>query len=336
LQKIEKKLLNGKSDLNVIVPIKYQWAWKAYQTGNANHWTPQEVDMSKDIDQWKTPGAFTKQERDIVERCLGFFSTADSLAANNIVFAIYKHLTAPECRLFLSRQALEEVVHQISYQHIIESLSMDEDKLFNMYHEIPSVAAKASYNLKYTQDLSDQNFHTNSIENIQRLLKNLVAYVIVMEGLFFYVGFVQLFAFGRQNRLPGTVEQIKMIQKDEHNHISFGVSLINGIKEENPGVWTKEFQKECQDIILEGLDLEIAYAKDTMPIGMLGLNATLFEQYLKYICNRRFIQIGLKRLFDGVKNPFPWLTNQVDLQREANFFEKTVTAYQSAASLNWD
>jgi ribonucleoside-diphosphate reductase beta chain len=328
VQKSDKKLINGKSDLNQIVPIKYQWAWKKYLTAQANTWFPQEVNMGKDVDQWKKSSTFTNQEREIIKRSLGFFSTADSLVSNNIVFSIYKRVTSPECRAFLLRQAWEEVNHVGSYLHIVQSLGMDESEIFNMYHEIDSVSAKASFMFNHTKALEDETLSD------EEFLKNLIVYYIVMEGLFFYVGFVQLLAFAKTNRLPGTVEQIKWIMKDEALHVAFGVDLINGIKEENPGIWTDKLQGEVQDLILEGLRLEIAYAKDTMPTGMLGLNSSSFEQYLKYMTNRRFIQIGLPRLYSDVSNPFPWLSELVDLNSEQNFFERSVTEYQTG-TLEW-
>ena len=150
----DKRMINCRADLNQLVPFKYDWAWQKYLDGCANHWMPQEVNMNADIALWKNPDGLTEDERLIVKRNLGFFSTADSLVANNLVLAIYRLITNPECRQYILRQAFEEAIHTHAYQYCIESLAMDEGEIFNMYHEIPSVAKKASWGLKYTLLLS--------------------------------------------------------------------------------------------------------------------------------------------------------------------------------------
>lgn len=182
----DKAMINCRADLNQLVPFKYEWAWQKYLDGCANHWMPQEVNMNHDIALWKSENGLTEDERTIVMRSLGFFSTADSLVANNLVLAIYRHITNPECRQYILRQAFEEAIHTHAYQYCIESLGMDEGEVFNMYREIPSVARKASWGLKYTQSLSDPTFHTGTPENDQRLLRNLIAFYCVLEGIFFY------------------------------------------------------------------------------------------------------------------------------------------------------
>src|SRR6202522_2949562 len=147
----EKRIINCRADLNQLVPFKYEWAWQKYLDGCANHWMPQEINMSRDIALWKSPTGLTEDERMIIKRNLGFFSTADSLVANNLVLAIYRHITNPECRQYLLRQAFDEALHTHAYQHVIESLGMDEAEVFNMYREVPSVARKAEWSLKYNQ-----------------------------------------------------------------------------------------------------------------------------------------------------------------------------------------
>ncbi len=181
----DKRMINCRADLNQLVPFKYDWAWQKYLDGCANHWMPQEVNMNADIALWKTPGALTDDERLIVKRNLGFFATADSLVANNLVLAIYRLITNPECRQYILRQAFEEAIHTHAYQYCIESLGMDEGEIFNMYHEIPSVAKKASWGLKYTQSLSDPTFSTGTPETDKDLLKNLIAFYCCLEGIFF-------------------------------------------------------------------------------------------------------------------------------------------------------
>ncbi len=332
----QKRMINCRADLNQLVPFKYEWAWTKYLDGCANHWMPQEINMTQDIALWRSSDGLSADERMIVKRNLGFFSTADSLVANNLVLSIYRLVTNPECRQYLLRQAFEEAIHTHAYQYCIESLGMDEGEIFNMYREIPAVAKKAAWALKYTQAIGNPQFQTGTTENDQELLQNLIAFYCVLEGLFFYCGFSQILSMGRRNKMTGVAEQFQYILRDESMHVNFGVDVINQVKNENPQLWSQEFQAKMTQMILEGLALEIEYARDTMPRGVLGMNAQMMEEYLKFITNRRLIQIGLSEQFPGVENPFPWMSEIMDLRKEKNFFETRVTEYQVGGALSWD
>ena len=332
----DKMMINCRADLNQLVPFKYDWAWQKYLDGCANHWMPQEVNMTADISLWKSRDGLTDDERRIIMRSLGYFSTADSLVANNLVLAIYRLITIPECRQYILRQAFEEAIHTHAYQYCIESLGMDEAEVFNMYRELPSVAAKAAWSLKHTQTLGDPTFNTGTPEADQELLRNLVAFYAVTEGIFFYCGFSQILSMGRRNKMTGVAEQFQYILRDESMHLNFGIDVINQIKLENPHLWTPEFQKEVTQMILEGTELEIAYARDTMPRGVLGMNAGMMEEYLHFIANRRLAQLGLKEQYPGAQNPFPWMSEIMDLRKEKNFFETRVIEYQTGGALSWD
>ncbi len=332
----DKRIINAKADLNQLVPFKYIWAWTKYLTACANHWMPNEINMAADVALWRSANGLTPDERMIIERSLGFFSTADSLVANNLVLAVYRHITNPECRQYLLRQAFEEALHTHAYQYVIESLGMDEAKIFNMYHEIDVVADKASWALPFTESLADLSFKTGTPEADQRLLRDLIAFYIVFEGIFFYVGFTQVLALGRHNKMVGTAEQFQYILRDESMHLNFGVDVINQIKVENPHLWTAEFQSEIIDMIKTGVDLEYRYAVDTMPRGILGMNAVMFKEYLEYIANRRCAQIGLPEQYPGATNPFPWMSEMIDLKKEKNFFETRVIEYQAGGTLSWE
>ena len=332
---VDKRIINGKTDVNQLVPFKYKWAWDKYLAGCANHWMPQEINMQRDIEMWKNPNGLTDDERRIIKRNLGFFATADSLAANNIVLGTYRHITAPECRQYLLRQAFEEAIHSHAYQYIIESIGLDESEIFNAYHEIPSIRDKDAFLIPFIDTLTDPSFHTGTLENDQALLKSLIVFACLMEGLFFYVGFTQILALGRQNKMTGAAEQYQYILRDESLHCNFGIDLINTIKMENPHLWTPAFKKEVEELFKEAVELEYAYAEDTMPRGVLGLNAEMFKGYLRFIANRRAEQIGLTPLFSQESNPFTWMTEMIDLRKEKNFFETRVTEYQTGGTLEW-
>ena len=332
----QKMMINCKADLNQLVPFKYDWAWQKYLDGSANHWMPQEINMTNDIVLWKSEDGLTEDERVIVKRNLGFFSTADSLVANNLVLALYRLITNPECRQYILRQSLEEAIHTHAYQYCIESLGMDEGEIFNMYREVPCVARKASWGLKYTQEISDPDFKTGTEETDKQLLRNLIAFYCVLEGIFFYCGFTQILSMGRRNKMTGTAEQFQYILRDESMHVNFGIDVINQIKIENPHLWDDQMKSDAAQMILEGTELEIQYARDTMPRGVLGMNASMMEEYLKFIANRRLTQLGLDEEFVGVTNPFPWMSEIMDLRKEKNFFETRVTEYQVGGALNWE
>ncbi len=332
----DKKIINCQSDVNQLVPFKYKWAWEKYLAACANHWMPQEVNMSRDIALWKDPNGLTEDERRLVKRNLGFFVTADSLAANNIVLGTYRHITNPECRQYLLRQAFEEAIHTHAYQYITESLGLDEGEIFNAYHEIKSIRDKDEFLIPFIDTLTDTEFKTGTPESDQKLLKSLIVFACIMEGLFFYVGFTQILALGRQNKMTGAAEQYQYILRDESMHCNFCIDVINQIKMENPHLWTKEFRDEIKVIMQKGVELEYRYAEDTMPRGVLGMNAPMFKEYLRFITNRRCQQIGLDIIYPGANNPFPWMSEMMDLNKEKNFFETRVTEYQTGGALNWD
>ena len=332
----QKQMINCRADVNQLVPFKYDWAWQKYLDGSANHWMPQEINMTADVALWKSKDGLSEQERMIVMRNLGFFSTADSLVANNIVLSVYKHITNPECRQYLLRQALEEAIHTHAYQYVIESLGMDEGEIFNMYREVPSVAKKAAWALPFTQSLSNPDFKTGTTEDDKILLRNLIAFYCVLEGIFFYCGFTQILSMGNRNKMTGTSEQFQYILRDESMHVNFGIDMINQIKIENPKLWDEEMQSTAREMILQGTQLEIEYAEDTMPNGILGMSSESMTEYLKFIANRRLTQIGLEEAFPKASNPFPWMSEIMDLRKEKNFFETRVIEYQTGGALSWD
>jgi ribonucleoside-diphosphate reductase beta chain len=330
----QKRLINNNTvDVNQLMPLKYKWAWEHYLNGCANHWMPTEVPMGKDIETWKS-NALSVDERRVIMRNLGFFSTAESLVGNNIVLAIFKHVTNPEVRQYLLRQSFEEAIHTHTFHYIVESLSLDQGEVFNMYNEVNTIHAKDQFEMNLTADILKSDFTTETEAGARKFLENLIGYYIIMEGIFFYSGFVMILSFHRQNKMTGIGEQFQYILRDETVHLNFGIDLINGIKEENPHLWTVEFQAHIIDQIRQAVELEVLYAQDCLPRGILGLTAPMFREYVQYVADRRLERIGLKPIYLS-KNPFPWMSETIDLNKEKNFFETRVTEYQSAASLTW-
>lgn len=326
---------NTKTDPNKILPMRYMWARQHYKNGVNNNWTPEEISMQKDVEQWKSSRVITDEERRLILWNLGFFSTAESLTANNIVLAVYNHVTNPEARQYLLRQAYEEAVHTDTFIYCCDTLGLDPDEVFNMYETVPSIKEKDDFVVELTKTVFDPHFTTEGTENIQRFVRDLVGFYVIMEGIFFYAGFAMMLALKRQNKMVGIGEQFEYIMRDESIHLAFGCDLINTIKVEFPEIWTAQFQDEIVKLIDQAVVLEQKYAYDACPEGLLGINAEQFAQYVDYIADRRLERLGLPKRFNQ-ENPFPWMSQSVDLAKEKNFFETRVTEYQLGGSLEWD
>jgi ribonucleoside-diphosphate reductase beta chain len=337
VRSVDKRVINGNSDVNQLVPIVHSWAWDKYLSQNANNWFPQEVAMGRDIELWKS-SKLSDAERLVIKRNLGFFTTADSLAANNIVLGTYKHITSPECRQFLLRQAFDEAIHTHAYQYIVQSLGLDEEEIFGSYLTVPCIREKDDFLIPFIQRLCDPHFKTGTPKDDTKFFESLFVFACIMEGLFFYVGFAQILSMGRQNKMTGTAEQYQYIMRDESAHCNFGIDMMNTIKLENPSIWTGELQNTLVALMKIGVYLESQYAIDTMPTGFLGLNSSIYTEYVKFIADRRLYQIGLghKSPWSGSENPFPWMSEMIDLKKEKNFFETRVTEYQVGGALSWD
>ena len=329
-----RRIINGpvEGEFNpfILHPIKYKFAMDAYKKGNANHWLPEVVPMQRDIEQWQSSTALTEDERRVVKVALGYFTTADSIVANNLVLAVYRHITSPECRMYLLRQAYEEAIHTNSYQYIVESLGLDEEEIFSMYRDARAIHDKDAMTAEHTMALLDPAFKTGTPETDQQFLRELVDFYIVTEGVFFYSSFAAMLSFRRRNLLPGMAEQFQYIMRDESMHLNFGIDLVNGIRAEQPELWAPEFVQEITERVAEAAILEEQYARFMMPRGILGLNAESFGDYTKYVADRRLVSIGIAPHF-GATNPYPWMAEAVDISKSKNFFETRVTEYQAGA-----
>lgn len=331
-----RRIINdSQTDPNKILPMAYMWARQHYKDGVANNWVPEEISMQKDVEQWKSVGDLTPNERHLILWNMGFFSTAESLTANNLVLTVYRHVTNPECRQYLLRQAYEEAVHTDTFIYCCDSLGLDPDEIYSMYETIPSIRAKDEYVVNLTKSLLDPNFKTDSEAKIQQFLHDLIGYYVIMEGIFFYAGFAMMLGLKRQNKMVGIGEQFEYIMRDESIHLAFGCDLINTIKVENPQIWTPEFQAEIIMLIEKAVVLEQQYAKDACPEGIVGITSQQFCDYVEYITDRRLERLGLPKLYKK-ENPLPWMSQSTDLSKEKNFFETRVTEYQTAGSLKWD
>ncbi len=319
-------------DPNKILPIDYEWAREYYEAGVDNNWVPEEIPMGNDVTQWNGD-ELSDAERRLVEWNLGFFSTAESLTANNIVLAVYDHVTAPECRQYLLRQAYEEAVHTDTFIYCCDSLGFDPDYLYGMYDRIPAIEAKDEFVVDLTRVVDDPEFTIDNEADVRAFLRDLIGFYVIMEGIFFYAGFAMMLGLKRQGKLEGIGQQFEYIMRDESLHLGFGIELIDAIRGETDA-WTDEFEAEIRELILDAVELEQQYAREACPEEILGMGPTQFAEYVEYVADRRLTQLEMDEAY-GTENPFPWLSEAADLNREKNFFETQVTEYRSGGSLEW-
>jgi|TARA_R110000822_G_scaffold134129_5_gene271747 ribonucleoside-diphosphate reductase beta chain len=312
--------------VNQILPHTNKWAWDLFIDGAANNWMPTEISMAKDIEQWKSD-LLSEDERLVVKRCMGFFAGSESLVANNLLLSIFKYVTDPECRQYILRQAYEESLHNLTVVYCCDSLNLDVDEVYQAYNSIPSIKAKDKFLMNISTDINRPDFNINTLEGKRELLRNLITFYVICEGIFFFSGFAMLLSFNRQNKLPGVGEQIQYTLRDESLHIKFGMSLISHIRSDNPKIWTKAFEQETLEHIETAMELEVAYAREVLPNGILGLNSDMFINYVQYIANRRLEGLDLPAAYGDVQNPFPWMSEIIDLEKCKNFFETRVTEY---------
>ncbi len=331
---MNKGILNGTiTDPNKILPMQYKWARTHYKKGVANNWVPEEVSMQHDVELWKKMGGLSQEERHMILWNLGFFSTAESLTANNLVMAVYRHIPNPEARQYILRQAYEEAVHTDTFIYSCDTLALDPEIIYNMYRDIPSIKAKDDFVVSMTTAISNPDFTVHDSESIQKFVRDLLGFYVIMEGIFFYAGFAMMLSMLRHHKMVGIGEQFQFILRDESVHLAFGADLINTIVQENPEIWTPEFRKTMTEDLLHGVELEKRYVEDTLPQGIVGLVPSIVKQYVEHIADRRLERIGLKAQFHS-DNPFPWMSEIIDLPKEKNFFETRVTEYKTG-QLGW-
>lgn len=332
--KFKKKILDlDDSGIHQILPIKYNWAREHYKSGIANTWTPEEINMQLDSSQWKSQSTLTAQERKIINWSLGFFATAESLTANNIVLAIFKHIQNAECRQYLLRQAFEEALHTDTFIYCCDSLSLNLDLIYCAYINIDSIKKKDEFVINLTKEILNPFFVIQNIQDIKLFVKNIIGFYVIMEGIFFYAGFAQMLYLKKLGKMIGIGQQFEYIMRDESIHIAFGCDLINTIKIEYPEIWDNKFQNELIELIITAVELETTYINDSMNIlGDIQLES--FVQYIKYIADKRLERLGLTAQYK-VNNPLSWMSTSIDLSKEKNFFETKVTEYQIGSSLEW-
>lgn len=328
------KILDGDvATINQLVAAPDPYPFKLWKDGFNNNWSPHSINMSKDIEQWKSKKILTDDERLLVQRVLGFFSGGESLVGNNLVLSVYRYVTDGGCRQYLGRQIFEETLHNATIAVCCEAYALDEHEVAEAYRNIPEIKAKDDFLMQITSDLSRRDFDITTDAGKTELLENIFAFYLICEGTFFYSGFAMALSLGRQNKMVGLCDQIRYTLRDESLHIQFGTYLINKIKEQYPHLWTKELQDRLVARMQRAVELEIEYSKACLPNGVLGLNADMFVDYMKFIGNRRLEGVDLPYRFDSNKNPFSWMGEVADVQTMGAFFERKERSYQNEGAL---
>lgn len=332
----ERRIINGQDDgLMQVAPLKHPFADDIFQKMLANTWVPQEVQMAKDLSIWNDPTALTAQERTAYKRALSFVSNLDGIQVNNLVTNIVRHITSPEVVLTVVRQAYEEALHVNSYSYMVEALGLDPEEVYGLYRKDQALYEKNAYVLQAVSKISDPTFKTGTFQNDQMFLEACVGNII-LEGIYFYSAFLLFYIFKRNNKMPGSAEMIQFINRDEDLHLRNFIHITNTIKEEQPELWTPEFQAQMRENIKGAVEMEIEWGKACVGEGILGLNPQNLTEYLHFVGNLRCKAIGLEILWKGAENPFPWIDEMTQgSMTEVNFFEGRVREY-SSGTLEWD
>lgn len=327
----DKRIVNGKADINQLAPFKYPWAWEFFLTANRNHWTPLEISMAQDVHDYHHK--LSPAERHVFENVLAYLTTSDILAMRNIGLAVMEKMTAPELQIYQARQVYEEALHTWTYQHCIESIGLDQQEIYNRYRVVPEIHGKIALANRRLARVMRSDFDLTDRANLHEFALSYFFFAVIFEGCWFYNGFTPIFALQRRGLMKGTAEQLQYIMRDEVLHCAFGIRVVRELLKEENMILDPVALRELWD---EAEAAEIAYASYILREPVLGYNAELHVQQFRFVANRRARQVGVEEPFPGAENVLPWLDEQANLRKEKNFFETRVTEYQTGGALAWE
>lgn len=327
----DKRIVNGKADINQLAPFKYPWAWEFFLTANRNHWTPLEISMAQDVHDYHHK--LSPAERHVFENVLAYLTTSDILAMRNIGLAVMEKMTAPELQIYQARQVYEEALHTWTYQHCIESIGLDQQEIYNRYRVVPEIHGKIALANRRLARVMRSDFDLTDRANLHEFALSYFFFAVIFEGCWFYNGFTPIFALQRRGLMKGTAEQLQYIMRDEVLHCAFGIRVVRELLKEENMILDPVALRELWD---EAEAAEIAYAGYILREPVLGYNADLHVQQFRFVANRRARQVGVEEPFPGAENVLPWLDEQANLRKEKNFFETRVTEYQTGGALAWE
>jgi len=305
-------------------PIRYQWAYDLYTQAVANTWFPNEVQLASDLTDFEK---LTDEEKHALKTVISYLNPNELLINKSLAFGIYPYVNAAEAHIYLSKQMWEEANHFMTFEYIIETFPFDRDEIYAAGTGRKSLADKAAFQNKYLGEVLNNDIDITTTEGKKHFVRSLVAYNIVLEGIWFYSGFMVGMSFRQRNLLRNVGSLLDWITRDENLHLTFGINLLLTIMEENPDLQTEEFAAEIRGLILEAVELEKAYNNDMLPKGILGLNADYVNQYVMHMTDRRLEELGFEPEYN-VSNPAKWMAAANDTLELVNFFESTNTSYE--------
>lgn len=314
----------GISEGLLLKPIRYDWAFDLYNQAVANTWFPHEIQLGEDLADFKK---MTDEEKHAVTFLMSYFNPNELLVNKALAFGVYPYLNAPEAHLYLAKQMWEEANHCMAFEYVLETFPIDRTEAYGSHVDVPSMAAKEEFEVKYIKRMAEQTLDITTTEGKRDFVRNLVAYNIILEGIWFYSGFMVALSFRQRNLLRNFASLIDWIVRDESLHLQFGINLILTVLEENDDLQTPEFAEEIRQMILGAVEMEERYNFDLLPTGILGLNAEYVNQYVKYLADRRLEELGFEPQYK-VSNPAKWMATANDTLQLVNFFEATNTSYE--------
>ena len=314
----------GISEGLLLKPIRYDWAFDLYNQAVANTWFPHEIQLGEDLADFKK---MTDEEKHAVTFLMSYFNPNELLVNKALAFGVYPYINAPEAHLYLAKQMWEEANHCMAFEYVLETFPIDRTEAYGSHVDVPSMAAKEEFEVKYIKRMAEQTLDITTTEGKRDFVRNLVAYNIILEGIWFYSGFMVALSFRQRNLLRNFASLIDWIVRDESLHLQFGINLILTVLEENDDLQTPEFAEEIRQMILGAVEMEERYNFDLLPTGILGLNAEYVNQYVKYLADRRLEELGFEPQYK-VSNPAKWMATANDTLQLVNFFEATNTSYE--------
>lgn len=309
-------------------PMRYPEFYEMYRAAIRNTWTVEEVDFSSDISDLSSK--LSPSENHLVKRIVAFFATGDSIVSNNLVLNLYQHINSPEARLYLSRQLYEEALHVQFYLTLLDTYIPDHaerNEMFKAVETIPSIKRKADFCFKWIDSINTLDTLETAADR-RKFLLNLICFATCIEGLFFFAAFAYVYFLRSKGMLNGLASGTNWVFRDESCHMEFALAVIATVREEEPTLFDDEMRSQVEEMIAEAIDCEYFFAEDVLSNGIPGLPLTEMRQYLEYVADRRFAMLGMPPKYN-VKNPFEFMNLQ-DVQELSNFFERRVSAYQTA------
>lgn len=314
----------GIQDGLLLKPVNYKWAMELYDQAVANTWFPNEIQLVQDLADWKK---MTDEEKHALTYLMSYFNPNELLVNKALAFGVYPYVNAAECHLYLAKQMWEEANHCMSFEYVLETFPIDREKAYSGHVEVESMRLKEEFETKYIKRMTEDTLDITTTEGKKDFVKNLIAYNIILEGIWFYSGFMVALSFRQRNLMRNFGSLMDWIIRDESLHLKFGINLILTVLEENEDLQTEEFANEIKQMILDAVEMEEQYNKDLLPKGILGLNADYVNQYVKYLTDRRLEELGFEPHYK-VSNPAKWMAAANDTLELVNFFESTNTSYE--------